>query len=128
MTKIESLEKSLEMWTWIRNRAREGKIEGKRKYLEKIKKEKFLPESDCYLCEYTYFTKKQKCGGCPISSWANSPSSRNYKIPTVPCAEESSPYYRWSRGKGTDNLNDVLEGATSMVFLLENELRKMRNL
>lgn len=124
MTKIESLEKSLEMWTWIRDRAREGQIRRKREYLEKIKKEKFLPEADCYLCEYKCLTNKQKCGGCPISSWANSPSSRDYEILTVPCTEASSPFYRWSRGKATNNLNDVLEGATSMVFLLENELRK----
>lgn len=80
MTKKEALEKSIEMWTWLRNQAREGRISEKREYLEKIEKEKSFPESDCFLCEYACLSGEKKCGGCPVSFWAESPSSMDYKL------------------------------------------------
>ena len=69
MTKLEALQKSLEMWTWLRDQAREGKYYRKEDWFE-VTKNRYV-SCWCYLCEYAEGVTSvgYTCANCPIQDW-----------------------------------------------------------
>lgn len=130
MTKLEALQKSLEMWTWLRDQAREGKYYRKEDWFE-VTKNRYV-SCWCYLCEYAEEVTSvgYTCANCPIQDWEEDEYEEIF-CPN-PCCQETSPFLQWSKDIGqvvnhqassNKAKKEVLEGASKMVELLEANLR-----
>lgn len=123
MTEIEALEKSIEMWTWLRDEAIQGRVHGKKDWFEKTGNDYVF--SNCYLCEYAKESKGEyKCQNCPVENWGKYKLQSSRNVFYYPCTQPESPYSKWSRGFMFGN--DVIEGATKMVELLEQTLNDLK--
>lgn len=135
MTKIESIQWSLTMWTWLRDQTRKGHYYEEKDWFKETENEPVEHES--YFCQYALdvTTEGVTCRNCPIKEWREHNSVSNLSAPS-PCCQSFSPYYRWEKGieeyKKDDSVlseetrEDILRGSEDMVFLLEKELKNMK--
>lgn len=133
MTKNESLEMSIEMWSWLRDQAREGHYCEEKDWFKETEKEPVEHES--YFCQYSLDVTSEgiTCRNCPVKEWRKHNSVSNLSAPP-PCCQSFSPYYRWGKGieeyKKSDSIlsekirEDIIKGSEEMVLLLEKELKK----
>lgn len=130
MTKIESLERSLEMWAWLRNQARDGKYFNKKTWFEKTKNREVRYR--CYLCQYAEEASggRFSCVQCPVKQWREEAGADKifHPLSFCPCADFRSPYFMWKKGIENKDPRNVLEGTIKMVELLENELKSLKEL
>ena len=130
MTKKESLEMSIEMWSWLRDRAIDGKYYDKKAWFEETRNR--YVSCGCYLCEYAEEASGGgfSCVQCPIEQWRKEAGADKFFHPLsyFPCTDVHSPYFTWKRGIENKDSGRVLEGTIKMVELLENELKSLKEL
>lgn len=123
MTEKEALEKSLEMWIWLRDEALEGRIHSKEDWFEKFQKSKAY--NSCYLCQFASDINSigSMCKHCPVESWRE----------RCCILGVFSPYNIWEAGvynvkrlERKEVIFMVVKGATKMVELLEQNLERFK--
>lgn len=123
MTKVEALEKSIEMWKWMRDEMMEGRVRVKEDWFEKIS-DPYGFYCDSYLCHYAIeqsdIVFERTCDRCIIREWKH-------------CSDIDSPYEQWRRNINQylqkENYEEqikknILKGAVRMVDLLEKNLQR----
>ena len=126
MTKIEALDKSLEMWEWLSKNSNPalGCTE-KEVYLTEVMKIEFedLPVNNCFLCEYCYDYAKDEvsCDKCPVQ-WG---TVKQEKPEVIYCQFKNSCYDDWRRA-GSKELKCKYAGKVADLIrtTLEQEKKK----
>lgn len=120
-TEKEALEKSLEMWAWIRDEVSKGRVHTKRDWFAIFQEPIIL--NDCFLCEFAQekFELGNKCKNCPVESWRKTPCTLSFR----------SPYNIWRSAvsnlphSNPSTITAIVEGATGIVDLLKQNLERV---
>jgi len=122
MTAKEAIQRSLDVWVWMRD----NNIPDKGMY--PVFKDEHV-KNDCYVCEYAEQMhlldphSLHYCNYCPVSAWHDQIDIRH----TYVCErDEDSPWYAYI-DSSPGSIEEEVKAIERMIELLENELKRFQD-